>query len=187
MRRKNSMAFPSPWAEFLQELDALLPDKVALHCIGGFVASLCYSLPRPTGDIDYFSIMPMHCANALQALAGEGSALARKHKIRLHYVTVNTLPEDYAERLVEMFPGEFKKLRLYAPDPYDLILSKLERNSPKDRDDVEYLARTCDLRPEILRERYETEMRPNLIGNEARADLTLKLWLESFFPAAPAS
>jgi len=35
-----------------------------------------------------------------------------------------------------MFPGMFKQLRLFAPDPYDYILSKLERNTSKDRDDA---------------------------------------------------
>ena len=60
------------------------------------------------------------------------------------------MPADYEERLVEMSPGEFRNLRLCAPDPYDLILSKLERNSSKDRDDVEYLAQTLRLNPGVL-------------------------------------
>jgi hypothetical protein len=120
--------------------------------------------------------------NDLQAIAGAGSALAKKHKVHLQHVTVNSLPEDYEARLVEMFPGRFKNLRLYAPDPYDLILSKLERNSAKDRDDVEYVAQACRLKPEILRERYERELRAYL-ANQTRHDLTLRVWLESCFPA----
>lgn len=51
---------------------------------------------------------------------------------------------------------------LCMPDPYDLILSKLERNSSKDRDDVEYLARALHLKPQLLLERYEKELRPIL-------------------------
>ena len=35
-----------------------------------------------------------------------------------------------------MFPGTFKHLRLFACDPYDVALSKLERNIQRDRDDV---------------------------------------------------
>ncbi len=186
MPRGNHPGPPSPWAEFLGELDALLPGQVEVHCIGGFVASLYYGLPRATGDVDFFSALPIECVNDLQTMAGAGSALARKYKVHVQYVTVNNLPENYKERLLEMFPGRFKKLQLYAPDPYDLILSKLERNSAKDRDDVEYLARTCHLKPEALRERYEKELRPYL-ANETRHDLTLRLWLESCFPAAPPS
>jgi len=77
------------------------------------------------------------------------------------------MPEDYETRLTELFPGRFKNLRICVPDPYDLILSKLERNSPKDREDVEYLVGKLKLNPNLLRERYEREQRPNL-SNESR-------------------
>jgi len=138
-------------------------------------------LPRPTADIDYISALPYERVNDIQAAAGPGSALARKYKIYIQYVAVNSLPEDYDERLMEMFPGRFRKLRLCAPDPYDLILSKLERNSAKDRDDVEYLTKTLRLDPEVLRERYKKELRPYL-AKAARHDLTIDLWVSSLFP-----
>jgi hypothetical protein len=79
-----------------------------------------------------------------------------------------------------MYPGRFKNLHLHAPGPYDLVLSKLERNSQKDRDDVAFLAESLHLRPEVLRERYQKELRPYL-ANEDRHDLTLKLWLDVCF------
>jgi len=170
---------PSPWKEFLAELDAALTEPVFLYCIGGFVTSLFYGLPRPTADIDYCEVSP-NCVNSLQAMGGPGSPLAKKHKVYLQYVAVHTMPEDYQNRTAEMCPGRFKNLRLYAPDPYDLILSKLQRNSPKDREDVEYLAKTLRLDPQLLRERYEKELRPYL-ANENREDLTLKLWTEAYF------
>ena len=65
-----------------------------------------------------------------------------------------------------------------ALDPYDLALSKLERNSQKDRDDVRFLARSIPLDLRILQERYTSEMRWQL-GLPAREDLTLQLWLEA--------
>ncbi len=173
-----NQALPSPWKEFLAELDAALSEAVSVYCIGGFVGSLFYGLPRLTGDIDYCSVLPFHCTKSLEEIAGDGSPLAKKYKVRLHHASVNTMPEDYEVRSIRMFPGRFKNLRLYAPDPYDLILSKLERNSPKDREDVEYLAKT--LNPQQLRERYEKEMRPYL-ANQSREDLTLKLWIEAYF------
>ncbi len=112
-------------------------------------------------------------------MAGEGSALAQKCKIRLHHVGVTNLPEDYTARLTEMFPGMFKNLHLYAPDPYDFILSKLERNSEKDRDDVDYIFKTQNLNTQAVRERYEKELRPNL-SKETWHDNTLKLWIDIF-------
>jgi hypothetical protein len=68
-------------------------------------------------------------------------------------------------------------LRLFALDPYDLALSKLERNRERDRDDVKYLAIRVPLVPEELMARYEKEMRPYL-SNEAKHDLTIRLWIQ---------
>jgi hypothetical protein len=178
----NSTELPSPWAELLAELDALLSEPVQLHCVGGFVVSLFYGLPRPTGDIDYYSVFPVHCENGLQAAAGLGSALHKKYKLHVQHVGVNSLPENYEDRLEEMFPGRFKKLRLYALEPYDLILSKLERNSAKDREDVEYLVQKLHLDSNRLRARYTKELRPYLT-NGAKHDLTLNLWIDACFPA----
>jgi hypothetical protein len=125
-------------------------------------------LPRNTGDIDYWTAIPSDLN--LDEIAGEGSALANKHKVRLHRVALNSMSENYDERLTEMFPDlGFKSLRLFAPDPYDYILSKLEFNRMKDRDDAEYLFKTQNLNSDRLRERYEknsdrtSQMRENMI------------------------
>ncbi len=174
---KAGDSLPSPWKEFLSELDSILPEPLDLHCIGGFVICYFYGLPRPTGDIDYYSAVPANL-NLIE-MAGEGSALAKKYKIQLHHVAVTNLPEDYATRLTEMFPRMLKNLRLFAPDPYDFILSKLERNSAKDRDDADHIFKTKKLSSQILRERYERELRPYL-SKEKWHDDTLELWIEIF-------
>jgi hypothetical protein len=168
---------PSPWLEFLTEVDATLSESLLLHCVGGFVVSLFYGLPRPTGDVDYWTAIPANLD--LDGLAGRSSALAKKYGVYLHRVSVNNMPEEYETRLEEMFPGQFKNLRLFAPDPYDLILSKIERNSGKDREDADYLFKKLSLSSETLRDRYQTEMRINL-GRPEREDLTLQLWIEIF-------
>ncbi len=97
------------------------------------------------------------------------------------YVTVADVPEDYANRLTELFPDQFPRLHLLALEVHDLVLAKLVRNSPVDLEDAKFLARIGNLKQEVLRQRYEKELRPNL-ANEARHDLTLKLWLEACFP-----
>lgn len=170
--------FPSPWQEFLTELDALLTEPLELHCIGGFVLAHFYGLPRTTGDIDYYTAVPANLN--LNQIAGENSPLHQKHKVWLHRVGVANLPEDYQTRLTDMAPGEFKHLKLLVPDAYDCILSKLERASPKDRDDCDHLFRSQKLDAGVLRGRYEKELRHNLIGNIPWHDGTLKLWLEIF-------
>jgi hypothetical protein len=176
--KNPSGGLPSPWREFLIELDRMLKEPLELHCIGGFVLVYFYGLPRTTGDIDYFSAFPANLN--LDELAGQGSQLHKKHGVWLHRVAVANLPEEYQARLLEMAPAKFKHLKLLVPDPYDCILSKLERNSAKDRDDADYLFRSQKLDAQLLRERYQKELRHNVIGNVAWHDATLKLWIEIF-------
>ena len=173
--------FPSPWEEFLGELDALLDEPIALHCIGGFAVVVGYGLPRATNDLDYRSLVPYNRINDLQRMAGPGSPLARKYKVHVQYTAVESMPENYEERLIELFPGHFKNLRLFVPDPYDLVLSKLGRNIERDRQDVEFLAKTLHLDAAILRQRYGKELRPILIGPPSWHDSTLEFWLEAYF------
>lgn len=177
---------PSPWREFLGELDALLDEPIELHCIGGFAVVMGYGLPRGTNDLDYRTLVPYNRLNDLQRLAGPSSALARKHKVYVQHTGVESMPENYDERLTELYAGRFKNIRLFVPDAYDLVLSKLTRNIERDRQDVEFLARTKHLDPTVLRERYEKELRPILIGPPSRHDATLEFWLEAYF-AMPQS
>jgi hypothetical protein len=59
---------------------------------------------------------------------------------------------------------------------HDLALSKLERNSARDREDVKPLARALPLDLTLLERRYHSELRPYL-ASPARHDLTMRLWL----------
>jgi hypothetical protein len=87
------------------------------------------------------------------------------------------IPHDYEQRLTEIYPGIFKHLHLFALDPYDLALSKIERNSQRDRDDVKHLARVVPFDLDVLKERFEIELKPDL-GNPDREARTLQLWIE---------
>lgn len=173
-----SEQIPEPWSSFLFAIDGALKERVDLECLGAFVLSALHGLPRPTADVDVLSITPREQREFLLGLAGQGSPLHRRHRVYLEHVTVAAIPEHYEERLTEMFPDAFRRLRLLALDPYDLALSKLERNSQRDRDDVRFLARSARLSLQVLRQRYEEELRPNL-GNPAREDLTIQLWIEA--------
>jgi hypothetical protein len=169
---------PEPWASFLAEVDAHLSENVELHCLGGFVVTMLYGLARSTADVDVLPATGRSVWRHLITLAGKGSDLHRKYGIYLDFVTIASVPEDYDQRLTEMFPGTFRHLRLLAFDPYDLALAKLERNIQRDRDDVKYLARTIPFDLDALQDRYRKELRP-LLGNPDREDLTLRLWVEA--------
>jgi hypothetical protein len=155
-----------------------LKEPPVLHCIGGFVFAHFYGLPRTTGDIDYYTAVPPNFNR--DEVAGQGSPLHKKYSVWLHRVAVANLPEEYATRLTDMAPGEFKYLKLLVPDPYACILSKLERGGGKDRDDADYLSRSQKLNAGLLRDRYQKELRHNLIGNVEWHDATLELWIEIF-------
>ena len=142
--------------------------------MGGFAATLLYGLPRATSDLDVLLIAPREQREPLLELGIRGGTLHKKYKVFLDYVGVATVPENYEERLTEMFPEAYKHLRICALDPYDLALSKVERNIQRDRDDVKHLAQFVPLDLKVLKERYEKELRWQL-GNTEREDLTLKL------------
>ena len=146
---------PEPWRSFFAEVDSRLSGEVELHCCSGFVVTQLYGVARTTSDVDFLGVVP-NVRNDLTEIAGKGSALHRKHKVYLDAVTVATPPENYEERLVPMFPGAWRRLRIFALEAHDLALSKHERNIERDRDDVQELARA--------------------------GHLTLQLWLESYWP-----
>jgi hypothetical protein len=172
---------PEPWRSFFADVDAALGEPVSLHCCGGFVVTQLYGVARTTSDVDFLALIPQVLGYLLE-LAGRGSGLHRKRHVYLDAVTIATPPEDYEERLLPLYSGAWNYLRLFALEAHDIALSKLERNSERDRYDIQQLARAGHLNPEILRERYYREVRPNLLAHETRHDLTLKLWLEAYWP-----
>lgn len=168
-----------PWRSFLSAIDQAATEDLILHCIGGFAVTLYYGLDRATGDIDVVEVKPAEAKEWLARTAGQGSPLHRKHKVCLQVVTVASVPDSYEHRLTEVFPGTFKRLRLFVLDPYDLVLSKLARNLDVDVEDVKYLARSQRLDLDVLESRYKNELRPIIIGPLDRHDQTLRLWLEA--------
>ena len=129
-----------PWRSFLLDLDDELEGPTELHCLGGFVVAEYYGLMRPTADIDIIEATGATDLKTLAALAGKGSELAKQHHVYLDIVTVATVPEEYEQRLIDIYPQMFQNLRLRAFERHDLVLAKLCRNSDRDREDVRRLA-----------------------------------------------
>lgn len=177
MRDHNRL--PEPWKSFLRELDTLATGPVDFHCIGGFVITRKFGFARDTADIDILSVTRNEQTYALIKSGSKGSQLHKKHKVYLDYVTaIEYCPEDYERRLMEMFPRQLQRIRLFAPDAYDLALMKLDRNIERDREDVKFLAREGFIRQAELKHRYEKEMRPYVARPEDRLDRNLDFWLE---------
>jgi hypothetical protein len=166
---------PEPWLSFLREIDTFVDDETHLHCLGGFVVTLVYGSPRETSDIDSLTLV-RHPAGLYQ-FAGIGSDLFKRYGVYLDPVGVATLPDNYEDRLAEIFPATFDRLRLFALDPYDIALSKLERNADIDRQDILHLAQVVPFDLQLLQQRYADELLVYL-GNSTSEDLTLKLWID---------
>ena len=95
---------PEPWKSFFAEIDASLEEEVALHCLGGFVMTILYGLDRPTADVDILPVESNAVTESLMKLAGQGSKLHKKYKVYLQVVGVAQVPDNYEDRLKEMFP-----------------------------------------------------------------------------------
>ncbi len=172
---------PEPWRSFFPAIDKSFDRPVALQCIGGFALAMLYGLQGPTVDVDFLSVVPAGETGRLAALAGMGSALHRKHGVHLRHVGIVTVPENYADRLIPIFPAAYRRVRLAGLEAHDLALSKLERNSGRDREDVKFLARAVPLNLTTQEERYRLELRPYLAASD-RHDLTMRLWIEMLRP-----
>jgi hypothetical protein len=171
-----------PEPSFFRDIDEFVTEPVSLHCFGGFAAIHAYGVGRTTSDCDIIHLIPYPLLREIVEFAGKGSELHRRHRVYLDPVSIATAPESYEERLGPLFPGFWKRVELLALEAHDLALAKLERNIERDRDDVQRLARAGHLKPDVLRERYEKELRPNLLARQDWHDQTLRLWIESYWP-----
>ncbi len=186
MSRSRSSPIPEPWGRFLEALDGLMTEAIDLYCIGGFAVTMQYGLSRTTSDIDVLTAIPAGQLSELQRVAGEGTRLYRRFHVYLQPVKIATYPENYETRLIQMWPDHhFDRLRLFALEAHDLALTKLERNSDVDREDVQALARAGFISKAALRRRYATEYRPNLASGQKKHDLTLELWVDMCWPKEP--
>ena len=122
--------------------------------------------------------MPREGREEVERIAGRESALSKKYKLFFQSVGIADLPENYESRLQEL-QLKLKRLRLSALDPYDILLTKVTRNSPKDQEDAKYLISKLRLEFKTFYERWEKELRPQ-VSNRPRHDLTIELWKEYF-------
>ena len=170
-----------PWLVFLRAVDDALARTVEIHCIGGFALTLLIDRARPTGDVDFIRVVPHQVEGELLRIAGPDSALAAKHHLNVQAVHIADPPSEYEDRLIDATPTSFRKLKGRVLEPHDLVLTKAQRNFPRDREDVRALIEGCRLDKETLRKRFEEEVRPFLAVAPERTALTVELWLEEFF------
>jgi hypothetical protein len=175
------VTIPDPWLSFLRDVDEQITQPSTLHCLGGFVLAVLWSLPRFTGDLDFIEIAPSSANDELLRIAGDGSYLANKYHLHFQRVPVAEYPEGYASRLVNITPDSLRKLTLLGFEVHDLVLAKVVRFAPRDRDDIAFLVKERALDRDVLLRRSEEELRPYVL-NESRYQVNLDLCLEEFLP-----
>ncbi len=168
---------PEPWKSFFAAIDETLNEEIRLEILGGFVITVLYDAPRTTAVVDIVSVIPNTQTRNLIEVSGFGSPLHKKHGVYLDRVGIATLPENYQDRLTEIFANSFQNLKFLTLDPYDIALAKIERNIDRDREDVKFLAKAVPFDLRILEERYFKELRP-MLGIPEREDVTLRLWID---------
>jgi hypothetical protein len=87
---------------------------------------------RPTSDVDIIQVRGAANVADVQRIGGKGGALAKKHRVCIDIVTVADVPE---ERLIDVYTGELRHLRVRVFERHDLALAKLGRNQDNDRED----------------------------------------------------
>jgi hypothetical protein len=172
--------FPEPWLSFLRDVDRALSQPVEIGCIGGFVLLVMWEIPRATGDVDFIYIDPEGADEELLNIAGEDTELWKRYKLKFQRVTVADIPEGYAARLSNITPPSFQRLHLRALEVHDLVLTKLGRFKPVDRQDIAFLVNAGALDRGVLERRFEEEVRPYVL-NEPRATANMKLCLDECF------
>ncbi len=156
------------------------PCELPLHRC--FVVSQHYGFARETADLDVLTVIPQEAAERVAELAGKGSPLQRKHRVYIDHVSVANYPHDYESRLVRVFPI-WPNVRLWALEPHDLALTKLERSNDRDNRDVMYLAQAGLITQDTLISRFETELEPFITARMPTWNRsTLKMWVDACWP-----
>ncbi len=115
-------------------------------------------------------------------LAGKGSPLEKKHRVCIDHVGVANYPDHYESRLVRVFPV-WSKVRLWALEPHDLALTKLERSNDRDIRDGMSLAQAGLIDRATLISRFETEFEPYITERTPTWNRsTLKMWVDACWP-----
>jgi hypothetical protein len=171
-----------PWFSFLSELDTAMGEPVDLHCMGGFVVSQHYGFPRETSDLDVLALIPNHMVARVSELAGRESALAKKHRVYIDHVGVVNYPAEYDSRLIRAFPL-WPYVHLWALEPHDLALTKLERSKDRDIRDVIFLAQAGLSHRDQLVSRFEDELEPYISGRTPTWNrTTLEMPIDACWP-----
>ena len=159
-----------------------------LIAIGGTALTLL-NIKASTKDIDF--TVPEEDLAALSALlektgakAAGGVSFRTKEGARLDIfkdgqIFSTTLPEDFLEQSAMI--RDFGSIKLYALSVYDIIITKLARNSVSDEEDIKAVFKGCAIDTGRLKRRHEEAQKLNYDKNlkyhfERLLNILLREW-----------
>jgi len=108
--------------------------------------------------MDYIEIAPIDKEAELVSIAGPESKLAKKHGLFIHRTGVAHYPYEFESRMQHLDLG-LPRFEMFVLGPYDLVLSKLCSDRPKDEEDAKYLIGKTALNWETFLNIWESELK----------------------------
>jgi hypothetical protein len=157
--------------EFLEEVDRCLEKNIDIVAAGGTAMTLL-DIKSSTIDID-FIVNSSDLEDFRKAL----NSIPHGYRIDLFkdgFVFSQKLPEDYAEKSIAI--KKLRRIRLYALNPLDIIVSKIGRLNERDMQDI----RDCIRKFRITKEEIENRAnKTEYVGREENYKINLRYVLEN--------
>ncbi|MEA2089675.1 MAG: DUF6036 family nucleotidyltransferase [Thermoproteota archaeon] len=159
--------------DFLEVLDDEVSKKITVVAVGGTAMTLL-NLKLSTMDID-FTIPDRDYLEFQKALAN----LSHGFKVQAWpdgTVFSQTLPDDYLEKSIQII--NFKRIRLKALHPVDIVVTKIGRLDERDLQDIEVCIEKFNLSKIQIEERAK---QVQYVGREENYYSNLQHMLKEFF------
>ena len=176
VERIMSKTDPEDIRRFLRDLSMQVHRPVRLLVGGSAALILPGQLSRVTDDIDVVDEIPAE-VRSLHQLHQE---LKKRYGLHLAHFQSHYLPSAWERRLHSVAP--FGNIQVYLVDPYDVVVSKLFSERPKDRDDLQMVVSQMD--KEVLTERVRRDTAP-LRADEKLRQAAEKNWYILFGESLP--
>ncbi len=160
---------------FLRTMDRHLERETELWLVGGSAACLAYEADVRTNDVDVFKL-----AAGSQEDVAKAAQRAREEtgiSIGIGPGAVAGLPDGSEERFKHLALG-LRRLQIWAPDKYDLVISKALRGAEHDLQAIVSIHARHRLSRKTLVKRIEEE---HIVGNERSQKLSVLVVIERLF------
>lgn len=167
--------------KILRTLDGFLDHKVSLILYGRAALALGYEDSHPafhsTMDVD--AILPVAQMSSIEAdesfwsaIEKTNEALADSELYLTHLFADDQviLRGNWLEHVCPIPISGLTHLRAHRPDTLDLILTKMMRVDPQDREDIRFLLNHCDLNAHSLEKLLSLAKVPDISGIQEAFD-----------------